>query len=96
MSYIIKKHDGSQLAIKQTDDARVKQLANALELIAVELTNGKIVYLSKGAVASIEHAKSGLVGQVQQIEAPDFRGIESPAKEKLRRDLKKLNNKVTV
>jgi hypothetical protein len=32
----------------------------------------------------------------KQIEAPDNRGKNSPAKEKLRKDLEKLRNKVTV
>ena len=96
MAYVIKKHDGLSLAIKQIDETRIKQLANALELIGVELTNGNVVYLSKGAVASIEQVKSDSISKSHQIEAPDYRGKASPAKEKLRKDLEKLRIKVTV
>lgn len=54
MAYVIKTHDGRSLAIKQNDPQVLAALAKRLDLTAVELMSGEIVYLSKGTVARIE------------------------------------------
>jgi len=87
--YVIKTHDGKSLAIKQTDTERIKELAKRLELTAVELVTGEIVFLSKGTVARIEKDNIQQIEENdKQIEAPDYRGTPSEAKERVRDMLK--------
>jgi hypothetical protein len=90
--YIIKTHDGQSLSLKQEDPEVIKKLAKELELIAVTLTNGTITFLSKGTVARLETSaqQQYKTPESRQIDAPDYRGQDSAAKEKLR---EMFNNK---
>jgi hypothetical protein len=91
MQYIIKTHDGKELAIKQNDPEVIALLAKKLELIAVTLKNGKITYLSKGTVARLEvmeYTEADIIKQSNRIEPPDYRGRNSAEKEKVRAMLK--------
>jgi Mor family transcriptional regulator len=83
--YVIKTHDGAVLSIKQNDQDMIKKLAKKLELTAVTLVDGSVVYLSKGTVARIEKSKESNPNTYRLIDPPDYRGMTSPAKEKLRR-----------
>lgn len=87
--YVIQTHDGKTLSIKQEDDTKIRQLAQQLELTAVELTNGSVVYLSKGTVARLEKRlqteADRIIDPERTLDRPDFRGRPSPAKETLRK-----------
>lgn len=97
MSYVIRTHDGRALAIKQKDETKIHELTKRLELTAVELVSGEIVFLSKGTVARIEKDTNVYPEKVDvdhRIEAPDNRGTVSREKiESIRDALKRKDYK---
>lgn len=87
--YTIKTHDGKSLSIKQNDPEKIKELARALELTAVTLSDNSIIFLSKGTVARLERTSGMEADSIKDsthiLDRPDHRGKYSPAKEVLRK-----------
>lgn len=89
MGWVIRTHDGKELSIKQNDENRIKELAKRLELVPVTLLNGTIQYIKPSNVSRLEYVhEQKVVPENLRLEQPDNHGSESPAKEKLRQQLK--------
>jgi len=91
MSWVIKYHDGTETAIRQQDEDRIKQLASRLELVPVTLLDGNIIYIKPSSVAKMEKKhdfNKNVIDIDKRIHKPDYRGEQSDAKEKVREMLK--------
>jgi len=89
MPWIIKTHDGKELTIRQNDETIIKELAKRLELVPVTMEDGTIKYIKPSSVSRLEYIpRTDLSVETEKlISAPDYRGTESPSKEKLRQML---------
>lgn len=85
--FLIKTHDGKEIALKQNDPAKIQQLAQRFELVGVVLNSGDVMYIAKGNVARIEEDKRRDKIKQERLSAGDYRGVESPAKDRLRKAL---------
>lgn len=87
--YSIRTHDGRILSIKQDNPEIIKKLAKQLELVAVTLATGDIIYVSKGNVARIEKSSDNIHPDNRYLlESPNYKGTNSEAKERVRQKLK--------
>jgi hypothetical protein len=92
MKYELTDYNGKAIRITDEQALKVSQKAG---LLPIKVGN-QIHYLNPSNIASIKPMTGTREVNDKQIEAPDYRGKNSPAKEKLRKDLEKLRKKVTV
>lgn len=83
--YELTDYQGQKITVTEE---QASKLAVKAKLIPV-MVNGQIHYLNPSDIASIKpNGRLERIGSDRQIEAPDNRGKESKAKEKLRKQMK--------
>ena len=89
MKYDLTDYDGKVIRI---DERQATTIANEAELIGVRV-DGQIHYLNRKNIASIKPSQMtepDIITEADRVLGrPDYRGRPSPAKEKLREQIKK-------
>jgi hypothetical protein len=89
MSYELTDYKGEKLIVT---NEQAEKIAGIAELIEVNV-GGRRHYINPKNIASINPSSlpNDLLSTNKQIDAPDHRGVDSPAKEKLRKQMAQLS-----
>ncbi len=91
--YELTDYQGQKIVVTEE---RAKKIAAKAKLIPVNV-NGQIHFINPSDIASIKpNGRLERIDSSRQIKAPDHRGKESPAKEKLRNQMQKLSKDKAV